>query len=95
MALVPRIPGSLMKIFKCGRKKQADLHNRFLRFFSNPSVQIIPFFTPTSTHSASFQLMRECFMDVLYLAAGVGLWGLMVLMVWGIRRLDEPRGGRP
>jgi hypothetical protein len=34
-------------------------------------------------------------MDIVFVAASVGLWGLMVLLVWGFRTLEKPPGGRP
>jgi hypothetical protein len=37
----------------------------------------------------------EKFMDIVYLAGGVLLWGLMVLMVWAFQQLEQPRRGRP
>jgi hypothetical protein len=34
-------------------------------------------------------------MDILFIAAGAGLWGAMVLLVWGFQKLETPKGGRP
>ena len=34
-------------------------------------------------------------MDLVFIAAGAALWALMVLGVWGLRRLERPQGGRP
>lgn len=34
-------------------------------------------------------------MDIVFLAAGALLWALMALMVWGLRKLERPQGGRP
>ena len=34
-------------------------------------------------------------MDIVFLALAGLLWGLMVLMVWGFRKLERPQGGRP
>jgi hypothetical protein len=34
-------------------------------------------------------------MDIVFIAASAGLWGLMVLMVWGFKKLEKPQGGRP
>jgi hypothetical protein len=34
-------------------------------------------------------------MDVLFLAGVALLWGLMVLLVAGFRKLERPQGGRP
>ena len=34
-------------------------------------------------------------MDVIYLALGGALWGAMVLLVLGFRKLERPAGGRP
>ncbi len=34
-------------------------------------------------------------MDFVFVAAVAGLWGLMVLLVRGFRKLEKPQGGRP
>ncbi len=34
-------------------------------------------------------------MDLVFLGGAVLLWGVMVLMVWGLRKLERPQGGRP
>ena len=34
-------------------------------------------------------------MDLAFIAAAGGLWGLMVLLVWGFQKLERPTGGRP
>lgn len=35
-------------------------------------------------------------MDIVFVAAAAAcLWGLMVLLVWGFRKLEQPQGGRP
>ena len=34
-------------------------------------------------------------MDIVFLLAAAGLWGLMVLLVWGFRKLERPQGSRP
>jgi hypothetical protein len=36
----------------------------------------------------------EEIMDFVFLAGGVVLWGITVLMVWGLRKLERPQGGR-
>ena len=33
-------------------------------------------------------------MDFVYIAVAAGLWGLMVLVVWGFVRLEHTPGGR-
>ena len=33
-------------------------------------------------------------MDMVYVAGLALLWGLMVLLVWGFKKLDKPQGGR-
>jgi hypothetical protein len=38
---------------------------------------------------------RRRSMDIVFIAAAAGLWGVMVLMVWGFRKLEKPAGGRP
>jgi hypothetical protein len=39
-------------------------------------------------------LAKELRMDIVFIAAAAGLWGLMVLLVWGFQKLDQPAGGR-
>jgi hypothetical protein len=34
-------------------------------------------------------------MDIVFLAAVAGLWGVMVALVWGFQKLEKPAGGRP
>ena len=34
-------------------------------------------------------------MDVIYLACAAALWGGMALLIWGLRKLERPQGGRP
>lgn len=34
-------------------------------------------------------------MDIVFVAAGALLWALMVLLGWGLRKLERPQGGRP
>ena len=34
-------------------------------------------------------------MDIVFIAASAGLWGLMVLLVLGFKKLEKPQGGRP
>lgn len=33
-------------------------------------------------------------MDMVFIAAAAGLWGVMVLLVWGFQKLERPPGGR-
>ena len=33
-------------------------------------------------------------MDIVFIAAVAGLWGVMVLLVWGFQKLERPQGGR-
>ena len=33
-------------------------------------------------------------MDIAFIALGMGLWSLMVLLVWGFQKLEKPAGGR-
>jgi hypothetical protein len=34
-------------------------------------------------------------MDLAFIAVSAGLWGLMVLLVWGFQKLERPLEGRP
>ena len=33
-------------------------------------------------------------MDIPFLVGGALLWGALVLMVWGLKRLEKPKGER-
>ncbi len=33
-------------------------------------------------------------MDFVFISAAVGLWGVMVLLVLGFKKLEKPAGGR-
>ena len=33
-------------------------------------------------------------MDWVYVAAAAGLWGAMALLVWGLKSLEAPKGGK-
>jgi len=33
-------------------------------------------------------------MDLAFIAIATGLWGLMVLLVWGFQKLERPLKGR-
>jgi hypothetical protein len=33
-------------------------------------------------------------MDIVFIAAAAGLWGLMVLLVWGLKKLGTSPGGQ-
>jgi hypothetical protein len=34
-------------------------------------------------------------MDLVYIVATAGSWGLTVLLVWGFEKLEKSQGGRP
>jgi hypothetical protein len=34
-------------------------------------------------------------MDMLFVGGIVLLWGGMALLIWGLRKLERPQGGRP
>ena len=34
-------------------------------------------------------------MDIAYLVCAAALWGVMVLLVLGFKKLERPHGGRP
>jgi hypothetical protein len=34
-------------------------------------------------------------MDLVFAGTCLALWGAMVLMVWGFKKLEKPQGGRP
>jgi hypothetical protein len=40
-------------------------------------------------------LIQELLMDIVFIAASAGLWGVMVLLVWGFKKLEKPQGARP
>jgi len=52
------------------------------------------FYAPVSTLRV-IHLTQELLMDIVFIAAAAGLWGLMVLLVWGFKKLEKPVGGRP
>ena len=61
--------------------RPADLCSLFLRaVFQTPSI--------------AFRRWRSE-MDIVFLGAVALLWGLMVLLVWGFRKLERPQGARP
>lgn len=33
-------------------------------------------------------------MDIVFVVGAVGLWGAMVLMVWGLKKLEKPEVAR-
>jgi hypothetical protein len=33
-------------------------------------------------------------MDSVYIATAAGLWGVMVLLVWGFKKLEKPKGSQ-
>lgn len=33
-------------------------------------------------------------MDLVFVVAAALLWGVMVLLVWGLQQLEQPKGGR-
>jgi len=68
------------------------------------ATRLYGFFTPTLAISSLFlrgpnQTWRTNFlegvtMDLVFAAIGLALWGLMVLTVWGLKKLEKPQGGR-
>jgi len=34
-------------------------------------------------------------MDFVFAGVCLALWGVMVAMVWGFKKLEKPQGGRP
>ena len=52
------------------------------------------FYAPIATIRV-IHLTQELLMDIVFIVASAGLWGLMVLMVWGFKKLEKPQGGRP
>ena len=65
----------------------------FLRLFYSSLPFINPVFTLRLTNlSHSFDW--SMFMDWVYVAAAAGLWGAMALLVWGLKSLEAPKGGK-
>jgi hypothetical protein len=50
------------------------------------------FYTPAPTLSPS--LLLEKVMDLAFVLGAAALWGAMVLLVWGFKKLEKPEGGR-
>lgn len=34
-------------------------------------------------------------MDIVFVVGSIGLWACMVLMVWGLKKLEKPEATRP
>lgn len=58
-----------------------------------PAGRLLPPFIGTRFQTRLSRLEET--MDIVFLAAGALLWLLMVLLVWGFRKLERPQGGRP
>jgi hypothetical protein len=73
---------------------KVDSGQQYLHFFY--SVRLI---NDKQFICKSLQLRHYLFggvaMDFVYAGACVALWGAMVLMVWGFKKLEKPQGGRP
>jgi hypothetical protein len=55
--------------------------------FLQPTDESHPrFYAPVSTLRV-IHLTQELLMDIVFIAAAAGLWGLMVLLVWGFKKL--------
>ena len=65
-----------------------------LHRFYGLGVNLYPLFALRSPH---FRIdgIRRFLMDIVFLACVALLWGVMVLLVAGFRRLERPQGGRP
>jgi hypothetical protein len=72
----------------------AGFMQRFLRNFYEPMRTFFPIFTSWKI-CFPHRFDRRNLMDIVFVAASAGLWGLMVLMVWGFKKLEKPQGGRP
>ena len=66
-----------------------------LYVFFTATRQISSLFLRTDSHTAVIHLTQELLMDIVFVAAAAGLWGVMALMVWGFKKLEKPQGGRP
>jgi hypothetical protein len=66
----------------------------FYAFFTARSSLSSPFLRPEK-YASPHRFDRRTFMDFVFIAASVALWGLMVLLVWGFKKLEKPQGGRP
>jgi hypothetical protein len=62
-------------------------------FFTACPPSSSPFLHAASQTSA-INLTGELLMDIAFIAAAAGLWGVMVLLVWGFGKLDAKAGGR-
>jgi hypothetical protein len=51
-------------------------------------------FLRTGVQTSVVHLNQELLMDVVIVVVAAGLWGLMVLLVWGFKKLEQPEGGR-
>ncbi|NMM07679.1 hypothetical protein [Polaromonas sp.] len=65
----------------------------FYGFFTASRPRSSPFLRTTGQTSV-IHLTLELFMDLAFIAIATGLWGLMVLLVWGFQKLERPLKGR-
>jgi hypothetical protein len=54
-----------------------------------------PPFLQANSHTASITLIQEDVMDMVMVGGIALVWGLMVLLVRGFEKLEQPKGGRP
>jgi len=65
-----------------------------LRGFYGRPAKLFGVFTQAQPDSVRSIFVLGGFMDFVFVAGGVLLWGVTVLMVWGLRKLERPQGGR-
>ena len=75
--------------------EQALALNAIFTVFLQPVDECqLRFYAPLATIRV-IHLTQELLMDIVFIAAAAALWGLMVLLVWGFKKLEKPAGGRP
>jgi len=66
-----------------------------LYVFFTATRQISSPFLRTGSQTSVVHLIQELLMDIVFIAASAPRWGLMILLVWGFKKLEKPAGGRP
>jgi hypothetical protein len=81
-------------MLQCNNYRRVANRLEFYVFFT-ATWQISSPFLRTSSQTPDVHLIQELLMDIVFVAASAALWGLMVLLVWGFKKLEKPQGGRP
>lgn len=58
------------------------------------SCAISSLFLHTNLQTPGIHLTKELPMDIVYLSTTAGFWAVLVLLVWGFNKLENPKGGQ-